>query len=261
MAGDFRIDQNGHMRFALFVRPSMSARRIGRIVQRVCEVETYKAMSMLGLIECRKLGPRLAEIDDRLTTLMAQMPVDGAAPEETLQQLLVVSEELETLLTRMTFRFGATRAYEALVNQRIRILRENRLGGRETWSEFMLRRFDPAMRTVKATESRLNAMAERATRAANLLRTRVDVERSAQNQAVMASMDKRAELQLRLQRTVEGLSVVAISYYAVNLLSYLAYPALASAGIGKGLGMAFMTPVVLGAVWLLMHRIRRHVAP
>jgi uncharacterized membrane-anchored protein len=67
-------------------------------------------------------------------------------------------------------------------------------------------------------------MAERAERAAELLRTRVDVERSAQNQRLLESMDRRADLQLRLQHTVEGLSVVAISYYAVSLAAYLLAP-------------------------------------
>ena len=103
-------------------------------------------------------------------------------------------------------------------------MREERFEGRQSFGEFMMRRFDPAMRTVKSAERRLQAMAERAIRAGNLLRTRVDVERSAQNQDLLASMDRRADAQLRLQRTVEGLSVVAISYYAVNLVRYMAYP-------------------------------------
>ncbi|MBT8426092.1 MAG: DUF3422 domain-containing protein, partial [Silicimonas sp.] len=108
-----------------------------------------------------------------------------------------------------------------------------------------------------ATERQLRSMAERGSRAADLLRTRVDVERSAQNQDLLASMDRRADLQLRLQRTVEGLSVVAISYYAVNLASYLAYPLTESAGIGKGATTAILTPVIILAVWLMVRRIRR----
>jgi hypothetical protein len=48
--GDFRIDPAGFMRFAVFVRPGTGARRVGRIVQRLCEIETYRAMSMLGLM-------------------------------------------------------------------------------------------------------------------------------------------------------------------------------------------------------------------
>ena len=257
MAGDFRIDHAGHMRFALFVRSTMGARRVGRIVQRMCEIETYKTMSMLGLSRSRSLSPRLGEIDADLTRLMAEMSGDTARSEETLKGLLGVSAELETLLTRTSFRFGATGAYEALVNQRIAILRESRFGGRQTFSEFMMRRFDPAMRTVKSTETRLRSMAERATRAANLLRTRVDVERSAQNQKLLASMDRRADLQLRLQRTVEGLSVVAISYYAVNLAAYMAYPVLEPLGMSKGLATAILTPLVVLAVWLMIRRLRR----
>lgn len=259
MAGDFRIDQAGHMRFAMFVRPGTDARRIGRVVQRLCEIETYKTMSMLGFFRSRELGPRIGEIDARLTALMAEMTGGAMGSEATLKALLGVSAELEKLLAQSAFRFGATKAYAALVEQRVRVLREERFNGRQTFAEFMMRRFDPAMRTVSAVEGQLRAMADRAERAANLLRTRVDVERSAQNQELLASMDRRADLQLRLQRTVEGLSVVAISYYAVNLASYIAYPVTEPLGISKGLATAILTPVVVLLVWLMVRRIRQHV--
>jgi len=121
----------------------------------------------------------------------------------------------------------------------------------------MMRRYDPAMRTVKSAEARLNTMLERAARAGELLRTLVDVERSAQNQLVLESMDKRADLQLRLQHTVEGLSVVAISYYAVSLAGYLAYPVGKALGISKEMMTAGLTPAVILAVWLMVRRIRR----
>lgn len=259
VASDFRIDPAGHVRLAFFVRPEMGERRVGRVVQRLCEIETYKTVAMLGLMESRRLGPRLAEIDGALNGLMDDMKTDKAQVEETLTRLLGVSAELEMTLTQSTFRFGATRAYAAIVNQRIEVLREARLGGRQTLAEFMMRRFDPAMRTVEATETRLDAMAHRAERAANLLRTQVDVERSAQNQALLASMDRRADLQLRLQRTVEGLSVVAISYYAVNILGYLIAPFLDTLGLSKGLGMAGLTLIVISLVWWVVGRIRKSV--
>ncbi len=256
VAGDFRIDPAGHMRFALFARPEMGARRIGRVVQRICEIETYKSMSMLGLSRSREIGARMGPIDGTLTKLMSDMTSDNAKPEVTLRSLLGVSAELETLLAQSSFRFGATKAYDALVNQRIAVLREERFGGRQTFSEFMMRRFEPAMRTVRATETQLQTMAERAERAANLLRTQVDVERSAQNQELLASMDRRADLQLRLQRTVEGFSVAAISYYAVNLVSYLAHPMFEGLGISKGTGLFILTPIILLLVWLTVQRIK-----
>ena len=259
VAGDFRIDPSGHLRFAVFARPGTGDRRIGRVVQRLCEIETYKSMSMLGLARARQLGPRMGDLDVRMSSLVADMTGPLGDPADTLQALLSISSELENIVAQSAFRFGATGAYETIVNQRIDVLREERFGGRQTFAEFMMRRFDPAMRTVKSTEARLQAMSARAVRAAELLRTRVDVERSAENQKILASLDQRADLQLRLQRTVEGLSVVAISYYAVNLVIYLVGPAEAALGVTKPVLYAVVTPLVIAAVWWMVRRIRKHI--
>ncbi len=259
VAGDFRIDPAGHMRFAVFVKRGTGERRVGRIVQRLCEVETYRAMSMLGLMRSRDLTSRLNGLDPKLSELVSGLDSAEPSPEAALHNLLTISAELESLAVRFSFRFGATAAYEAIVNQRIEVMREIRINGRQSFGEFMMRRYDPAMRTVKSAEARLRGMAERATRAAELLRTRVDVERSAQNQKLLESMDKRADLQLRLQRTVEGLSTVAISYYAVSLAAYAAYPLTEPLGISKGMATAILTPVVILIVWLMVRRIRNHL--
>ncbi|QJF50822.1 DUF3422 family protein [Roseobacter ponti] len=259
IAGDFRIDTNGHLRFAVFTGDQTGTRRIGRIVQRLCEIETYKSMSMLGFARVRALQPRLNELDTRLTSLMSDMTSETASAEETLNALLSISAELETLSAQSSFRFGATGAYEALVNQRIEALREMRFRSRQHFSEFMMRRYAPAMRTVSSAERRLEQMSDRSIRASNLLRTRVDVERSAQNQELLASMDQRSDLQLRLQRTVEGLSVVAISYYAVSLAGYLLYPVSEATGLSKGMLTALVTVPVVLLVWWMVRRLRASV--
>lgn len=258
VATDFRIDPAGHMRFACFVRPGVSRQRVGRVVQRLTEIETYKAMSMLGLGRARRLSTAMAGLDDELSDLMDTMTGERPHPAEAdLTKLLRVAAEVEKLLTQASFRFGATKAYEAIVWQRIEVLREERFQGRQTLKEFMTRRYDPAMRTVKSAEARLKAMAARAARASDLLRTRVDVERQAQNQALLASMDRRADLQLRLQQTVEGLSVVAISYYAVSLAAYLLAPAAKLVGIDKAWLTAGLTPLIILLVWAMVRRIRK----
>ncbi|MFM7656381.1 MAG: DUF3422 family protein [Paracoccaceae bacterium] len=257
IAGDFRIDPAGHMRFAVFVQPGTGGRRVGRIVQRLCEIETYRAMSMLGLMRSRQLTAQLNSLDPRLAALVGALDDSEPSPDAALHNLLAISAELESLAVKFSFRFGATAAYEAILNQRVQVLREERVAGRQTFGEFMMRRYDPAMRTVKSAEKRLKEMAERAERAAELLRTRVDVERSAQNQKLLESMDRRADLALRLQHTVEGLSVVAISYYAVSLAGYLAYPMAQGLGMTKeSLTAALVLPVV-GAVWFMVRRIRK----
>lgn len=256
IAGDFRIDEAGHMRLAAFAREGTGQQRVGRVVQRLLEIETYKAMSMLGLDAARQQGRQLGQIDTKLTALLQQMCDADVQSEAVLEQLLLVSMELENAVAKSAYRFAATRAYEAIVNQRISVLREERFVGRQTFAEFMMRRFDPAMRTVDATQTRLQQMSDRAERASDLLRTQVDVARSAQNQQLLTSMDKRADLQLRLQRTVEGLSVVAISYYAVNLVLYAAGPLQKLIGWDKLHMAAIVTPVVLLLVWAVVRRIR-----
>lgn len=256
VAGDFRIDADGFMRFAVFVRPGTGEARIGRLVHRLVELETYRAMSMLGLDRARDLGRRLNELEPRLTAILERMTDDAQPADQLLHDLLAVSAQLEAQAVQHSFRFGANSAYEAIVQDRVAALRETRFQDRQMLTEFLRRRYQPAMRTAKSAERRLATMLERAARASELLRTRVDVERSAQNQKIMRRMDRRADLQLRLQHTVEGLSVVAISYYAVGLLAYALAPLAGLSGLDKALMVAGLTPVTVLAVWWSMRRVR-----
>ena len=259
VASDFRIDSAGHMRMAIFASDGTGDRRLGRIVQRLCEIETYKSMSMLGFAEVRDFGGQLNALDKQLNNLMVGMRASDAMAEDTLHKLLDISVQLETLSAEVSYRFGATEAYQAIVNQRISALREARFMSRQGFDEFMMRRYEPAMRTVKSSENRLQSMSARAIRASELLRTRVDVERSAQNQEILASMNERSDLQLRLQHTVEGLSVVAISYYAVSLTAYMITPLAGQVGIGKGVVTALAVPVVVVLVWWMLRRLRSKI--
>ena len=122
-----------------------------------------------------------------------------------------------------------------------------------------MRRFDPAMRTVQALDNRLQDLISRAIRTGDLLRTRVDVERQTQNQELLSSMNRRADVQLQLQRTVEGLSVVAISYYATGLSLYVLTPLSGVMGMSKSVLTAAVVPLVVGSVYLALRRIRKHI--
>lgn len=257
IAGDFRMDGAGHLRFALFVKPDVPPTRIGRMVQRLCEIETYKTLSMLGFAKARSVAKPLVELDGRLSALLAQMESQGA--DDTLSQLLDISAEIERHASVVAFRFSATEAYETIVQQRIESLRETRFRGSQMLREFMIRRYDPAMRTVQSTRRKLDHMSERASNAAELLRTRVDVDRSAQSQLLLHSMNQRADTQLRLQKTVEGLSVVAIGYYAVSLASYLLAPVAEAMGWDKSVALAIVAVPIVATVWWVVRSIRaRH---
>lgn len=255
--GDFRIDEHGHERFVVLASPSIGERRLGRIVQRVLEIETYKAMALLTLPVARHVAMTVAGLDRELAEVVASMAEETGHEAETLQRLLKLSAAVEHLVSTSAFRFGAAGAYEALVNQRIAALREERIGGRQLFSEFMMRRFEPAMRTCRSAVERLDDLSGRAERAANLLRTRVDVANQAQNVEVLHAMNKRAAMQLRLQETVEGLSVVAISYYTLSLASYLFAPLAKALSLSKELLTALLVLPVVALVWFMVRRIRQ----
>ena len=259
IAGDFRIDENGHIRFAVLTRPGIGQQRLGRIVQRLLEIETYQAASMLTLPVARDVAARVSALDEKLAALVLDMSNQKGDDADTLDRLLSMSAEIEFLSASTAYRFGAAGAYEAIVTHRIQVLRETRIGGRQLFSEFMMRRYDPAMRTCRSAEWRLGSLSSRAERAADLLRTRVDVEAGIQNTEVLKQMDRRAELQLRLQETVEGLSVVAISYYAVSLMGYVIGPVEKIAHISKTWLMAMVTIPVVLLVFLAIRRIRKKV--
>ena len=256
IAADFRIDEHGHSRLLVLARPGIGQRRLGRIVQRLLEIETYKCMAMLTLPLGREVAAAVARIDRELTEVVAGMARETGQEAKTLYRLLKMSAEIEHLASTSAFRFGAAEAYETIVSQRIQVLREERIGGRQLFAEFMIRRFDPAMRTCRSAKERLAELSARAERAANLLRTRVDVNNQEQNVKVLRAMDRRAEMQLRLQETVEGLSVVAISYYAVNLAAGVFSPLAEPAGMDKPLLLALLTVPVVVLVWLMVRRIR-----
>ena len=92
------------------------------------------------------------------------------------------------------------------------------------------RRLAPAAATCATTAQRLRSLAERIGQTSALLATRVGIANERQNQGLLASMNQHARLQLRLQQTVEGLSVAAIVYYAAGLTGYVA-KALRGAGL------------------------------
>jgi uncharacterized membrane-anchored protein len=179
-----------------------------------------------------------------------------------LDELMALAAEVEAGGAASLFRFGASRAYDEIVAQRLQSIGERAIGSLPTWSSFLARRMAPALRTCMAIEARQAALSEKLTRAANLLRTRVDVERQQQNQQLLSSMNERTRLQLRLQTTVEGLSVAAITYYVVGLFGYLAKAAHEAHAVQIEpiyLSAGFV-PVAAFAIWWVVHRIRsKHI--
>ncbi len=255
---DFRVHADGFARFVLFDL-GLAPRQAGRTLQRLFEIEAYRMLALLALPIARSQLPQIIEIENALADLTASIARNQRNDDERLlQELTRLAADVESKLSASQFRFGACRAYFELVNTRIGELREQRLPGIQTIEEFMVRRFTPAVATCNTVSQRLHAMSERVAQTSSLLSTRVDITRERQNQALLASMDRRAKLQLRLQQTVEGLSVAAIVYYAVGLISYVA-KGLKAGGlrIEPDLAAGIAVPLIAVAALTAVRRARR----
>ncbi|MDE2385779.1 MAG: DUF3422 domain-containing protein, partial [Alphaproteobacteria bacterium] len=257
VASDFRIRPDGYTRM-LVIDKGIAPLRLGRTVRRIHEIETYRMMALLGLPVARAAQAELRPLETELHGTIIRMTEKSSADQDG--QLLVhlsgIARKVEELSNRTSYRFAATRAYATLVEKRVAELAEVRINGFQRLGVFLDRRFSPAIATCTATASRIVDLAARSERANNLLRTRVDIALEAQNQQLLRSMDARARQQLLLQETVEGLSVVAISYYLVSLFSKFSEGFRdGQDGWERALHLAGV-PLAVGLVWLGLRLIR-----
>jgi uncharacterized membrane-anchored protein len=262
-ATDFQPDPAGFVRILVLDR-GLGAERAGALVQRLVEVETYRTLALLGLPEAQRLNPSIGRIETRLAEVTEEMRKESQLVDNNrlLDELTELAAELEAGAAASMFRFGASRAYNEIVQLRLQTIGERKVGGLPTWSSFLARRMQPAMRTCTTVEERQATLSQKLARAANLLRTRVDVDLERQNRDLLKSMNERTRLQLRLQTTVEGLSVAAVSYYVVGLFGYLV-KGVHDEGVPVNvtLATALFVPVAMVAIWFIVRRIRRkHIA-
>ncbi|MBP0050131.1 DUF3422 domain-containing protein [Marinobacterium sp. AK62] len=255
----FQLHSDGFGRL-MVVNKHMSDSQLGRLTQRLMEIETYRLMALLSLPMARSVSPELVRMDDRLADLTQKLSEEESVNEQALlSDLIEMASSIESWRARSTFRFSATQAYHELVLTRLEELREDEVSGHLTITEFMTRRLTPAVRTCQASSKRLEDLSRRVDRVSDMMRTRVELGIHQQNQQLLSSMDRRSRIQLMMQHTVEGLSVVAISYYLVGLLKFL-FIALYDAGVplNKTLATGLSVPVVLLTVWLVTRRIHHH---
>jgi uncharacterized membrane-anchored protein len=262
-ATDFQADPSGFVRILVIDR-GLGPERAGAVVQRIIELETYRTLALLGLPQAQRLAPSINRIETRLAEVTEEMRRAGKLTDNQrlLEELTELAAELEAGAAASHFRFGASRAYHEIVQMRLATIGERKVEGLPTWSSFLARRMSPAMRTCANTEDRQANLSRKLARAANLLRTRVDVELERQNRDLLKSMNERTRLQLRLQTTVEGLSVAAVSYYVVGLFGYL-MKGLHDEGVPVNISLAtaLFVPIAVLGVWWLVRRIRkRHIA-
>jgi uncharacterized membrane-anchored protein len=254
---DFMLRDSGFERMLVIAPPTISVTGAGRIAQRLLEIETYRVMALRGLPLAKKLDSELANSEQQLASITDQLKNKITSEQELLDRLVALAVDMERITIEHMYRFTATRAYDKMITQRITELKEKAIPGTQIIGEFMWHRLSPAIAKVEDTAQRMGSLSKRISHTSALLRTQVNILTEAQNQQLLEKLTRGQELQLRLQRTVEGLSIAAISYYVVSLILYLTKA-------GKAAGLldhpelvtGAMIPLVLFVVWRITRRIK-----
>ena len=254
---DFMLRDSGFERMLVIAPPTISVTGAGRIAQRLLEIETYRVMALRGLPLAKKLDSELANSEQQLASITDQLKNKITSEQELLDRLVALAVDMERITIEHMYRFTATRAYDKMITQRITELKEKAIPGTQIIGEFMWHRLSPAIAKVEDTAQRMGSLSKRISHTSALLRTQVNILTEAQNQQLLEKLTRGQELQLRLQRTVEGLSIAAISYYVVSLILYLTKA-------GKAAGLldhpelvtGVMIPLVLFVVWRITRRIK-----
>lgn len=257
---DLQLAADGFARF-IVVCNGMSPRRLGRGLQRLLEIETYRMMALLGLPMAREVGSSLVHAERDLAHVAELIRSAQRHQEpELLRQLTLLAGQVESLYARTHARFSASSAYFELVQRRIDELREERLENLQTLGEFMDRRLAPAMQTCVWAARRQQALSERISRTSNLLRTRVEIEQQQSSQELLDAMNRRQKAQMLLQSAVEGLSVAAVTYYGAGLVGYIAKGMKSAGGaVSPDVAVAVSIPVIAFVVWWGIRRLHRRV--
>lgn len=261
---DFAIHADNFSRMLLLTAPppgGMTRRRLGRMVQRLLEIETYRMGALMGLPAAREAYNALATAERELAELAQAIRVTSREAEaQLLDRLTTLAGRVESQHAATHSRFSASAAYFELVDKRISDIAESRMNSLQTIGEFMERRLTPARSTCEWATRRQAALSQRVSRISNLLRTRVEIMQQQNSQALLGTMNRRQALQLKLQSTVEGLSVAAITYYIVGLVAYLA-KGLQKVGwpYSAEVTAALAIPCVALGVWWSLRRMHKRL--
>ncbi|WP_066556022.1 DUF3422 domain-containing protein [Croceicoccus bisphenolivorans] len=256
---DFHLHDDG-FGAVLVAANGMPAGDLSRTVQRLQELGNYRNLALLGLPVAQRGWAVLDKIERELAGLGERVGSADVTDDALLQQVTGLSMELMTEAASSDFRLSATAAYATLVEERLEDLCIRPIAGFQSLADFTQRRFLPAIRTCASHRRREETLAQRTAQFISLFRTRVETRIENQNGRLLHSMEKSIGTQLRLQQLVEGLSVVALSYYGIGLLSYML----------KGLEktplhvpatiiVAALTPFVVIAMWLGIHRLKKRI--
>lgn len=252
---DFHERPDSRMsRVLVLQQPKMIEYRCGRLLQRICEIETYRHMALLGLPMSNEVMPEVTQLDQALADTVASIAEGRQEPAELVHQLMQQAARVEELSARSANRLAASEAYFALLYSRIEELRESRLEGIQTIEQFMDRRLDPARRTCRTTGERVERLSKRIARSTDLIRSQVDLSIERQNRDLLEGLNRRARRQIRMQAKLESFTVIVVTYYAFDLIDRTLRNLMGETELERqlSLGLSLLVPLLaLGLFWYL----------
>ncbi|MCB9992335.1 MAG: DUF3422 domain-containing protein [Hyphomicrobiaceae bacterium] len=255
IATDFRTDADGFVRFEL-AAGNVSDRRRAILARRLLEIETYAKMALLSLPPTRAASGELNGLEQSVSDCIRKLPdiADIAAAKMAMDNLNALSLKLGALGESLNYRIAAAQAYGTVLSERLAALRDVSTGAGSSISQYLNNRVNPAIRTIIAFEKRLDIASEKVARAVAMLNARNGLELEIQNSEILNTISKTAQSQFRLQKTVEGLSAIAISYYLIGILSYALAGPMQYFHWDKVWTLSILAPFVFLGVYIVSRR-------
>jgi uncharacterized membrane-anchored protein len=245
----FRLDDRGATRFLVQIH-RLTSGRYGRLLQRLVEIETYRMAAMLSLPLARELLPQIEKLEVQHAGLLERADGDEHTLLENLTHLSLATGRLQS---RCRSRFGLTESYARILSARMKELHEEAVPGYQTLSEFFDQRLIHSWHTCERAETGLNALSERLRSTADLLLARAEVDKHRHNTQLSAPVDHETASPMRLQRHIEILVVVILTYSFAGFLK-IGLDGTMAFGLrfNSSLVVALLLPVLAYVVWKLV---------
>ncbi len=263
-----QLDASGWEHY-LVLGGQLTPAQLGRQIKRLVELENYYHLILMPLDKFRERSAELRDLEVEFTRHTREMfdALVDAPPEEERSWLALLTEHsarVTRLKEAMRYRMGAAHSYYELFQRLLSALEEQRVEeGNQPLGTFLSVRIGPAVRGYTNFNERLDSLSRGLDRATNMLRTRVEMTVQKQNLALLEGMSRQGRQQLMLQMTVEGLSIIVLSYYLASLFGY-AIKALADLGwltgetaIWQGATLPIAVAIAIGVNRYVHHKVHK----
>ncbi len=189
----------------------LSGARLGRLAQRLSEIDTYVFMALLGLDSARNQLRILRQHQNDLSSMLSRTSDSKSDKQQVYEQLSVLSRSTAKDVASTRYRFYASRAYADLVWERVEELREQRVAGWPRLGYFLERSFRPAVQTCEAALNFQNGILQSIEQAVELLGAGVSIDLELEGKNIERRM-------LYLTIAILVLTVMAALYYTSHVL-------------------------------------------